>query len=86
MNLSLANKNMNSFTDKGAMLARTLNLSFNEIQSEGIAILEGKPWDNLEELNISHNPIGDEGVKCFSQFTNIIKLQLENCSLTSSGI
>ena len=38
---------MNSFTDKGALLAKTLNLSYNDIESEGIAILEGKSWDNL---------------------------------------
>lgn len=65
---------MNSFTDKGALLAKTLNLSYNDIQSKGIAILEEKSWDNLEELSISHNPIGDEGIRFFSKFTNIVKL------------
>ena len=67
-------------------MAKSLNLSYNQIDSEGVAILEEYPWDNLEELNLSHNPIGDEGLKFFSKFCHLSKLYLQDCSISAEGL
>ena len=43
-------------------ISKSFDLSFNKISDKGAStIASNMTWKELEELNLSHNEIGDEG-------------------------
>ena len=67
-----------------------LNISNNDIHQKGLSLgLDIISMNKLDYLNISNNPILDEGIKkitdCLKNFTNLHKLNISNCGFGFSG-
>ena len=78
---------------KGNMVLKYLNVSNNEIDEKGMYYLKDNIIDSkLEVLDVSSNPIGNEGAtavgSCLGseKLSEVVKVNLSDCSIRFSGI
>ena len=78
---------------KGNMVLKYLNVSNNEIDEKGMYYLKDNIIDSkLEALDVSSNPIGNEGAtaigKCLGseKLSEVVKVNLSDCSIRFHGI
>ena len=79
---------MNFISEFEFINLHSLNLSSNNIKSQGALILSRCKFPNLEILNLDFNDIGDEGLKhlSLSKFKNIKNLSLSKNNISHKGI
>ena len=73
---------------RGAQTLRALNVSVNEISSEGLESL-GSHLPACHNLVLTANPFGDEGISALCQWSHLANLEilyLASCEVTEEGV
>ena len=58
----------------------------NSVTVEGLASITKRNWPKLQQLDLSSNKFGDEGIPYLKAFPNLKKLYLGGCGISTKGL